>query len=286
MSQIECVIDAKAKVGECPVWHPGEEALYWVDILAPALYRYDPKTGAQRTWELPEAVGSFALREKGGAVLALRSGLYAFDFGTAKLELIARPEPDRPGNRLNDGKTSPDGRFFVGSMDDRPEKEPIAALHRLDPDGTCTRVAEGYTVSNGLAWSADGKTMIHTDSRQKQIDLWDYDMATGNISNRRTIANPTEEIGRPDGGATDIEGGYWSAGVSAGKLNRWLMDGTLDRVIDLPVRTPTMPCFAGKDMKTLYLTSLRPDANPSEQAGGLFRMQMDVAGTPIPFFKG
>jgi sugar lactone lactonase YvrE len=291
MVEAHCILEAQAMLGECPVWSAEEQALYWVDILAPALHRLEPATGATRRWTMSASIGSFGLRERGGAVVALRNGFHLFDFDTGRLTFLNDPEADRPGNRLNDGKVSPDGRFWAGTMDEESLSRPVAALYRLDPDGSCRRMVDGLIVSNGLAWSADGRTMFHSDSKGQVIYAYDYDVGTGTIANRRVIARPTEEIGRPDGGATDVEGCYWSAGISAGVLNRWAPDGRLDRQIPLPCAAPTMPCFGGPDMKTIFVTSLRHHLPEQKLAakplsGGIFAVEVEVPGVPIAKFKG
>ena len=291
MTEVRCILDAKAVLGESPVWLAKENALYWVDIPAPALHRLDLASGTLKTWKMPQTIGSFGLREKGGAVVALRDGLHFFDFGSGKFTAIANPEAGKTTNRFNDGKVSPDGRFWAGTMDDEQLKRPLGALYRLDPDGSCHRMVENLIVSNGLAWSGDGKTMFHSDSKGQIIWTYDYDTATGRIANRREVARPTEEIGRPDGGACDMEGYYWSAGISSGMLNRWSPDGKLDRQIPMPCTSPTMPCFGGPDMKTIYVTSLRHNVSAERLAakplsGGIFALKVDVPGVPVATFKG
>jgi sugar lactone lactonase YvrE len=176
-------------------------------------------------------------------------------------------------------------------MDEASLSRPSAALYRLDPDGSYRRMIDGLIVSNGLAWTADGRTMFHSDSKGQVIWAWDYDPATGAIANRREIARPSEEIGRPDGAAADVEGYYWSAGISAGVLNRWAPDGRLDRQIPLPCAAPTMPCFGGPDMKTIFVTSLRHHLSEDKIAakplsGGIFAVEVDVPGVPVAKFKG
>ncbi len=291
MTEARCVLDARAGLGESPVWSAEEQALYWADIYGPALHRLDPATGATKAWAMPQPIGSFGLRVGGGAVVALKSGFHLFDFESGRLAFLAHPEADKPGNRLNDGKVSPEGRFWAGTMDEATMKQPNGALYRLDPDGSCHRMADGFIVSNGLAWGPDGRTMFHSDSRGPAIWAWDYDPAAGAISNRREIARPTEAIGRPDGAACDMEGYYWSAGVSAGVLNRWAPDGRLDRQIRVPCPAPTMPCFGGKEMKTIYLTSLRWKMAAERLAafplsGGIFALEVEVPGVPVARFKG
>ena len=291
MNEVRCVIDAKAELGEGPVWAADEQALYWVDILAPALHRLKPATGATRSWPLPQSIGSFGLREQGGAVVALRHGFHLLDFDTGKLTFLNDPEADRPGNRFNDGKVSPDGRFWAGTMDEEQLKRPLGALYRLDPDGSCHKMVTDLIVSNGLAWSADGRTMFHSDSKGQVIYTYDYDLTSGGLTNRRVVARPSEEVGRPDGGAADMEGYYWSAGISAGVLNRWSPEGRLDRQIPLPCVAPTCPCFGGPELKTIFVTSLRHGLPADKLAakplsGAIFAIDVEVPGVPVAKFKG
>ncbi|SON58007.1 L-arabinolactonase [Hartmannibacter diazotrophicus] len=275
------LIDIPLGTGEGPLWDAANGLLLFIDIDAPALYRLDPDKKSLERFDMPAKIGSFGLCTDGRAIVALLSGIHLFDFATGKLEFIVNPEPDRPGNRLNDGKVGPDGRFWVGSMDDTPAKRQTAALYRIDHDGTATRVLDDLMLSNGLAWSPDGRTMYHSDTRKQIIHAFDYDLATGNLSNERIIARPGDADGRPDGGACDSAGNYWSAGVSAGCLNRYAPDGSLLARYMLPVPAPTMPCFGGPDLKTLYVTSL---TRPDQPAGTLISFPAPVAGVPIARF--
>jgi sugar lactone lactonase YvrE len=289
MTEVRCVLGAHPVVGEGPTWAPEEKALYWVDIYGPTLNRFDPATSATQQWRMPAPIGSFALTKKGRAIVALKTGVHLFDFATGALKLLAHPEPDLANNRLNDGKVSPDGRFFVGSMNELRPRQPLGALYRLDFDGTLHRLFGDLKVSNGLAWTADGKRMFHSDSTGAVIWTWDYDAKTGAIANRREFARPNDQQGRPDGAATDMEGCYWSAGVTAAVLNRFRPDGTLERSIPVPCAAPTMPCFAGPDLKTIYVTSLRDGVTPEKLAkwplsGSIFAFEVDVPGVPIPKF--
>ncbi len=289
-AEVTCVLDARAELGECPVWSPSEQALYWVDIRARMMHRLEPASGATRSWPVPERIGSFGLREAGGAVVALAKGLHFLDFQTGELTLVAAPE-HVPGTRFNDGKVAPDGRFWVGTMDEESLSRPVAALYRLDPDGGLHRMVENLIVSNGLAWTGDGRIMYHSDSKAQTVWAYDYDLASGAISGRRVLARPTERQGRPDGAATDVEGFYWSAGISAGVLNRWSPDGRLVRSIPLPCSNPTAPCFGGPDMRTIFVTSLRHDLprrvlDEKPLSGGIFAVRVDVPGVPISRFRG
>jgi sugar lactone lactonase YvrE len=288
---VECVVDARNTTGESPLWSARDAALYWVDIPAGQVYCWLPTTGERRMWQLPEAVGSIGLAEGGRLVVAMRTGFHLFDLETQRLAFLCHPEPDIATNRLNDGKVSPEGRFWAGTMDERPEKEPIAGLYRLDVDHRCTRMATGIKVSNGLAWSPDGLTMYHSDSRGAAIFHYDYDPETGEIGKRELFVSMRPEWGRPDGGATDEEGCYWSCGISAGRINRFSPSGKLIEYVEMPVTHPTMPCFGGPDGRTLYVTSLRENLSDAELArtplaGGVFMLQPGVAGAPAALYKG
>src|SRR5690625_94175 len=215
MSKVRCILDAKASVGESPVWSAEEQVLYWVDSLAPALYRLDPYSGERQSWLMPDLIGSLGLREGGGAVVALRNGMNLLDFETGALTLIA-PNPDdgQFDTRLNDGKVALDGRFWVGGMDQEHPREAISNLYRLDADHSLHQMLDGITVSNGLAWSPDGKIMYHADSPTFTIKRYDYDLATGAIANPRIIVNG-HVTGGPAGGATAMGGYYWCGAAAA-----------------------------------------------------------------------
>jgi sugar lactone lactonase YvrE len=288
----DCVLDVQAKVGECPVWAEDERALYWVDIQGPTLNRFEPATGRNQAWQMPSLIGSFALRRDGGAIVALKTGIYLFDFATAHLSQVGAPEAHLPGNRMNDGKAGPDGRFWVGSMDDRwPDKEPTGALYRVNADLTIDRIVQGLICSNGLAWSPDGRTLYHSDSRLNFVCAYDYDPPSGAIANRRDLRYDSKELGRPDGGTVDREGCYWVCGVSAGRINRFRPDGTLDKSLELPVPSPTNCCFGGPDFRTLYITTKRYREDPAvvsanPKMGGIFAADVGVSGSPAARFAG
>ncbi|WGF90456.1 SMP-30/gluconolactonase/LRE family protein [Marinivivus vitaminiproducens] len=278
--------DIVCATGESPVWEAERNALWWADIPAGTIYRLDVGTNEVRDWTLPEPVGSFGLYAEGGAlVVGLRSGVYRFEPESGALDKLVDPEPGKPDNRLNDGKVGPDGAFWVGSMREvKYDGPPTGALYRVTADGRCETKVDPVITSNGLAFSADGRTLFHTDSAGQWIDRYDLDPASGAIGNKARIATPGDADGRPDGGACDVEGCYWSCGVSAGVINRYDRDGKLLQKIPVPCDAPTMPCFAGPDMKTLYFTSLKRDTSTNPNDGGLFVMQVDVAGAPIGRF--
>lgn len=270
---------------ECPVWDAANERLLWCDIPVGEIHSLRPRDGARRTWTLPQPVCSFGLARSGRLVVAMADAVYLFDLESGVLTHLATLLSDYPRQRLNDGKVGPDGAFWVGAMDDGPDKKPISALYRVSADGGAERKLDGIIISNGLAWSADGTTMFHCDSRGPWLDRWRFDPATGAMSDRVRLRHFTNEDGRPDGAATDMEGGYWSAGVSAGCLNRFDRDGNLLSKMQLPVSAPTMPCFGGPDLRTLFVTSLRrADDGPNAMSGRLISLEVDVAGVPVPRF--
>jgi sugar lactone lactonase YvrE len=286
----ECVLDAKAQLGECPTWSVEEQALYWVDINAPSLNRFDPATGTNRAWRMPQSIGSFALRLGGGFVAALRDGIWLIDSEGRLQHKLADAPYDPSHHRFNDGRCDPQGRFWVGSMNERRDVR-SAHLYRLDPGGKLAAMVNDIMISNGLAWSPDQRTMYHADTVSRAVCAWDFDVARGTVSNRRVLAQFIHEGERPDGAAVDREGGYWSAFYGGGKVVRLSPDGTKLAEYTVPAMCPTMCAFGGPDLKTLYVTSARQRREEEElqrfpHSGGLFAMRVDVAGLPEPKFAG
>lgn len=289
-SPFECVLDIKASLGECPVWSVDEQSLYWVDINAPSLNRFDPHTGRNIAWPMPEAIGCFAVREEDGFVAALRDGIWFVD-PEGKLERrIADAPYDRTHHRFNDGRADAQGRFWVGSMNEKRDAS-TAQLYRLDADLTLIPMISGITISNGLAWSPDCLTMYHADTPTRMINAWDFDLVTGDVSNRRLFARFSDEGDRPDGGAVDREGCYWSAFYRGGRVVRISPRGEMLAAFPLHAMCPTMCAFGGPDLKTLYVTTSRQRRETEElerlpQSGGIFAMRVDVPGMPEPKFAG
>ncbi|MDR6955721.1 sugar lactone lactonase YvrE [Ancylobacter sp. 3268] len=286
------IVDSRCEIGESPLWDAGRQALFWVDIPAGTVFRLDIASGAIRRWDFPAPVGSLGLARSGRLVVAVGGEVRLLDAETGKHRLLAVLEPRFPEFRLNDGKVGPDGAFWVGSMHDvAPERQrPEAVLYRVTADGRVERKLDGFKVSNGLAWTGDGRGMFHTDSRGPWIDRWDFDPSSGALSARRRLREMSEAEGRPDGGACGRDGLYWSCGVSAGCLNGFDADGQLVRRIALPLPAPTMPCFGGSGLGTLYLTSLRKGISPQKLAdapasGGVLALDIGVAGVPITLFE-
>jgi sugar lactone lactonase YvrE len=267
-----------------------EQVLYWVDINAPSLNRFDPATGRNTAMPMPESIGCFALRRDGGFVVALRGGFWLARADGTLTRKVADAPYDPTHHRFNDGRCDPQGRFLAGYMNETRDAK-TAALVRLDPDFNATRVLEGMTISNGLAFSPDGRTMYHTDTPTQMIRAYDYDAASGMPTNPRVLACFSEEGDRPDGAAVDRDGCYWTAFYRGGKVLRIAPDGRVLAEFPVPAMCPTMCAFGGRDLKTLYVTSARQMREADELArlpasGGLFSMTVDVPGLPEPAFAG
>jgi L-arabinonolactonase len=289
--KVDCVLDIQAGLGECPVWDPATQSLYWIDIYTGRLNQFDPSSGSNKVWTLAEPIGSFALAADGTVLLALKSGLHRYDLETAKLTKLAAPEPGKPKNRLNDGRADAAGRFWVGSMTDPPEAErPDGALYRFDRDHRLSAMVDKLFVANGLAFSPDNKILYQSDSFSsvRTIWAWDFDLAAGRIANRRVFVDTHGMPGRPDGGAVDADGCYWSAATDGWEIVRFTPKGKVDRRIPLPVAKPTMVAFGGPRLDTIYITSIRPkgDLSGQPQAGSLFAVSAGCVGLPEPRFGG
>lgn len=286
MSDFELSWDSRCGVAESPVWDEANRRLLFCDIPGKKINALSVDTQHRETWEFPEVVGSFGLCRSGKLVVAQRHHVILFDPLTGRHNDLTPKVAEPPTNRLNDGKVGPDGAFWVGSMDENTPRQRTGALYRVTADGKISQVWSGYAVSNGLAWSPDGRIMYHSDSTAGVIESWDFDTATGGLTNHRVLATLTNDDGRPDGAATDIDGNYWSAGPSAGCVNCFSPSGELLRKWAFPVPGPTMPCFAGEDF---YVTSLREGKSAEiltqhPTLGGLFRAKVPAKGAPVGLF--
>ncbi|HYD80130.1 MAG TPA: SMP-30/gluconolactonase/LRE family protein [Paucimonas sp.] len=287
----ECVWDARAALGEGPVWSAREQALYWVDILGRQLHQYRPAGDERHSWSFDEEISSVAeRRETDGLIATLRYGFAFFDLATSALERLVEPESHLPGNRFNDGKCDREGRYWAGSVEFGC-REPVGSLYRLTPDLHCERMDTGYAVTNGPTWSADWKTMYFNDSHLGHVYAFDFDPGAGTIANKRLFLEFGAEDGSPDGMTTDAEGCLWIAHWGPGKVTRRDPQGRLMRTIALPCSHVTSCAFGGSDLKTLYITSARVglDENRLAQqplAGSLFAIDLDVAGVPANRFAG
>ncbi|MEI2263637.1 SMP-30/gluconolactonase/LRE family protein [Erwinia sp. CGal63] len=288
--QVKNVLAAQAELGECPVWSVREQTLYFVDILAPALHRFDPRSGEHKVMPVPEHIGCFGLNEQGGFVAALRSGVCLLDEEGKIVRRVAENPGEAALSRFNDGRVDRHGRFWCGSLWE-PQDRNGGKLCRLDEHLRLTVEAEDIKISNGLAFSPDNKWMYHTDTPNGVLYRYPVD-EKGDIGPREVLKRfVQEEGGLPDGAAVDSEGFYWSAMFDGSRVIR--LNPATGEIVDeipLPVRWPTMIAFGGPDLKTLYITSSREDRSAEElaaypQSGDVFAVEVDVAGLPEPLYR-
>jgi len=290
--RIEVLVDVKTILGEGPLWDVEEPRLYWIDSFGMNVFRATADGQEIRAWDVPQKIGSMALRKSGGAVVSLARGFHFLDFRTGDVELIVDPEPGRTNNRLNDGKVDRRGRFIAGSMDTM-EEGPSGALYRLDPDLSLHKLDDKIIVSNGPCWSPDSKTFYFADTWSGEIWQYDYDLATGSVANRRTFAKVDRSRGgAADGSTVDAEGCLWNALVYDGRLVRYRPDGSVDRIIEMPVKKVTSVMFGGPALDILYVTSMAKPPLPrfpgdGVQRGSLFAIyDLGIKGVPEPRFAG
>jgi sugar lactone lactonase YvrE len=289
-------------LSESPFWHALEQRLYWVDIPGRRVARVEvdglQARGAVEYWSLSEEPGCIAPVQGGGLILALRSGIYQARVWGGPLELLAAAPYNPAKLRFNDGKCDAQGRFWAGSLYE-PKDQALGVLYRFDGHGL-QPMQGGVTTANGLAWSPDGGTAYWADTAAHRVRAYDVDLATGQLSGERLFHQmapkpagwawgcDTAYGGRPDGAAVDAEGCYWSAQYEGQRLLRLSPQGEVLQVVETPVLCPTMPCFGGEDLKTLFITSSRQGRSEAElalypQSGCIFAARVDVPGLPVQF---
>jgi sugar lactone lactonase YvrE len=290
--RIEVLVDVKTTLGEGPLWDVESQRFYWIDSFDGRVFRCTHDGREVRAWDVPQKIGSMALRRDGGAVVSLQRGFHFLDFETGDCELIVDPEPDKPNNRLNDGKVDKRGRFVAGSMDTM-EDGPNGALYRLDPDLSLHQLDSGIIVSNGPCWSPDGETFYFADTWTGEIWAYDYDLDSGGVSNRRTFAKvDTSGGGAADGSTVDAEGCLWNALVYDGKLVRYTPDGAVERIVEMPVKKVTSVNFGGPNLDVLYVTCMAKPPLPRFPGDGVLRgslfaiYDLGIKGVPEPRFAG
>ena len=279
--EIELVLNARALIGESPVWADG--VLFWIDVKAPSLHRTDLASKVTETWALPSEIGGYALMSA-GALVALRSGIFALHFESAKLEQICEPPFDPSTHRFNESGCDPSGRLWLGTMFD-----PVPGV-RADPKadhlysftfaGGLVQHDDRSLLHNGFAWSAGGSEFFLAHSREGRIYACEFDPSRGELGERRVFAEVPGELGVPDGAAFDEEGYYWIAIHGGGRLHRYAPDGRLAEVIELPIKNPTKMAFCGADLSDLCITSATHGKPGMPHEGGLFRLRPGVRGIP------
>jgi D-xylonolactonase len=284
-----CVVAGGDVLGEGPVWVAEERALYWVDIKGLKLHRFDPLTEEKASWRTPFRIGSIAPRATGGFVGGSEHGLVLIDPSMTRFDIIADPEPHLPGNRFNDGALDPVGRFWAGTMDDA-EEQASGALYRLDANLRWSRQDDGYQVTNGPAFSPDGRFLYHTDSAARAIYRFHLG-ADGTLGGKTRFARFGQADGHPDGMTVDREGYLWIAFWDGWCVRRLSPDGVPVALLALPVQRPTSCTFGGAKLDQLFVTSATvglDDAALAAQplAGGLFMVEPGVSGVAVPPFAG
>jgi sugar lactone lactonase YvrE len=288
-----CVLPARAALGESPVWSEREARLYWLDIDGRSVHRFDPVTGLDEVRTAPGRPASLALTaEVGRLLVAIETRLAYLDWAAGDWADWIGLEPAGTGNRLNDGRTDPAGRFWVGSMfDPAAAGRATGRLHRIEADGSATTVREGIGVSNGLAFAPDGRTMYFADTHRDVVWAFDYDVDTGTATRERVFLDFTSLPGRPDGACVDEEGCYWIACVYGSAVLRVTPAGIVDRRVSIPVPKPTMPAFGGAGLSTIFVTTIggggSHEVDPVvADAGGIFAVETGIRGWPQPAFAG
>jgi sugar lactone lactonase YvrE len=286
MTRIAAAVEAHDALGECCLWCPATQRLWWIDIQKPCLQSYDPVHGEHRVFPLPgRFCGCAALRQSGGFVLALDEGLHGFDPATGRLELLVDAEPDRPGNRYNDGRCDRRGRLWISTMNVDAHTT-TGAFYRIGPDRSARRILDALTIPNSTAFSPDDRTLYLSDTPQHVIWAFDFDIDAGAIANRRVFADLVARRAFPDGSCVDAEGFLWNAEYGGHRLTRYAPDGRIDRTVELPVTNPTCCCFGGEALDTLYVTSAGGERPAAPIEGSLLAIDVGIRGLPEAALAG
>ena len=290
----EVVTDIRAVLGEGPSWDARNAVLYWVDIIGGKVHVHNPTDRSDRTIPVQKYVSAVVPRKSGGAVVTLQHGYYSLDLASGRFEpLSEQVETEIPGNRFNDGKVDPAGRFWAGTMD-MAERGPKGALYVLEKNRALRKVLSGVSISNGLGWNPNNKVMYYIDTPTRKVAAFDYDLQSGAITNRRTAVDFTvqNQKGNPDGLAVDAEGMIWVAHWGGSRITRWdPARGTLLDTISFPALQVSSCCFGGKNLDELYVTTARNELDSKileaqPLTGALFMVRPGVRGLPTYAYDG
>lgn len=285
-AQVERIGPTRDLLGESPLWDHRTGLLYWVDSRRGRLAALDPVRERLQTWTLPAEIGSIGLAANGRLLVALRNGFWTFDPATTALEHVVTAFEDTGRYRLNDGKADRQGRYLCGTLSLAHPAEASGGLFRVGPGRRVEMLEAGVRIANATCFSPDGTRLYFTDSLDLNLRVYDYDPATGAVSNRRVLLDARPHGSGIDGATVDAEGFIWAALVQNGKLARFAPDGTLDRLIELNIPFPTCPAFGGPNLDVLYVTSIsdsgtRRATSDDPRAGGLFAVRnLGVRGLP------
>jgi sugar lactone lactonase YvrE len=278
MVQQELIADYACITGEGPLWHSMEQRLYWIDIPTGRMFCYDPATQQHQQCYQGDTIGGFTIQADGSLLLFMAKGAIKI-WRNGQLTTIINDIADERESRFNDVIADPSGRVFCGTM---PTAEHPGRLYRLDLDGTLTLLLDDVACSNGMGFTPDRKQMYYTDSLKHTIYRFDYDQATGGLSNKQAFLVAPENAGLPDGLTVDAEGGIWSAYWDGGCIVRYMADGTEVQRISFPARKVSSITFGGPDYREMYVTTAGGDdkAREGAGAGALFRLTPGVSGVP------
>lgn len=281
--------ETKAELGEGAFWNHETQRFYWVDILGKQLHIFDPATKINKSFPTPSMIGTVVPQTDSTAVVALLDGIYMMNTNNGELEVLSNIEKDVTMNRFNDGKCDPLGNLWVGSLN-MPQDQATGKLYKVAPDGTATEMLDNITISNGIVWTQDAKTMYYIDTPTAKIRAFDFDPATATISNERTAVEVPESLGFPDGMAIDAEDKLWVGMWNGNAVVRFDPEtGEMMSKIPIPAHNVTACAFGGRDLDILYITTASVDMTHDEQqgypqAGSLFSVRPGVKGVPSTLF--
>lgn len=289
MNQVELAYESKSKLGEGAFWDHRNQRLYWVDIDGLKVHIFDPSTKVNKSFDTPSQVGTVVPKNMDQAVIALADGIYTLDTNTGAITLLSDVEADMPENRFNDGKCDPNGNLWIGSMNIKQDS-PKANLYRVDATGKTTKMLDSITISNGIVWTKDKKTMYYIDTPTGNIRAFDFDTESSSISNERVAVVVPGSLGYPDGMTIDEEDKLWVGlwnGNSVGRFDP--LSGKLMSKIEVPAHNVTSCSFGGENFETLYITTASVDMTDEEHekyplAGSLFEVKPGVKGVAGNFF--
>jgi L-arabinonolactonase len=277
------VVDCRNLLGECVLWNAADERVYWTDIYGQRLYRCDEHGGDLLVRELPDKLGSFAFDPDGNLLAAFAKGLFRYRFADGRLERLVDFEPQLERTRLNDGRCDRSGRFIVGGCH-QGFYNPVSSVISFS-GGTPRTLIEDVALTNGIAFSLDGRRMYFTDSETRVYHYYDYDPESGSLGERHVFATIPRDEGFADGSAVDAEDHVWNARYYGGSVQRYAPDGREVLRITMPTDCPSCVCFGGRSLDTLFITTARKDLNDEQlrqqpSAGGLFKVRVGVSGLP------
>jgi sugar lactone lactonase YvrE len=286
---MECIWDARTTLGEGTIYSHRDRSIYWVDIREMRLMRLPLDGSPRQTWQFEQTIGWVVERSSGGLIAGLATGLHYVSLDPFTVTPLLDPEPDQPGNRMNDACVDAQGRIWAGTMDNA-EVEPTGSLYRIDKDFACLEMDTGYAVSNGPVFSPAGDRLYHTDSMAREIYVFDVD-GDGQLSGKRVFLRLAPEDGFPDGMSMDTDGCLWVAHWGGGRISQFDTRGARLRSIELPVHNVSNVCFGGDSLERMFASSARKGLSAEQLAerplgGGLFELDPGARGLPAPGFSG